>query len=386
MTSELTKNKSGVQMKLIRYFLYVLPVASVYQSYKGLSYGPLDMLMLLIAIYLILKTASKSLLLDKLGGTLILISIMGVITLVAYGITESSWYNIYRSILYSAVTYVGIINLDRALNKNSLLFSMVLISLFHLWLMLSNWGGGFSHFNLEQSYFNLNNIGILSLIIFLFSVSICCECDNINYLIIASIVLSVTCVVMSFSRANYLLLLLSLMFIFWKSSRYNGGGWLFLSALFFTPFLYFIKNISALEGGFAFLEKKVTVGTPFEIIKDRWLDVVYEPFDRYLEGREAINIFFGGAVFPEHSLIVTFVTCFGLFSMFLYMRSVFIMSSYISSQKMSLSILSLLSIVVFLNDASTNASSYVLPIKLIPFLAFGVLFGYPNERLKRVKF
>ena len=104
------------------------------------------------------------------------------------------------------------------------------------------------------------------------------------------------------------------------------------------------------------------------------------PVVNYLQERNFILIFLGGSLIPEHSLLITHVTCFGLLSMILYLLVTFQTIKHIKHQNKVIKLASLLMLVVFINDSSTNASTYLAFIKLIPIAFFGLIIRENNEK------
>ncbi len=82
---------------------------------------------------------------------------------------------------------------------------------------------------------------------------------------------------------------------------------------------------------------------------------------------------------PDHSLIITHVTCFGFFSMFLYLFVTYNTIKHIKHKNKAIKLASVLMLVVFFNDSSTNASTYLAFVKLVPLAFFGLTVGKQND-------
>ncbi|NQZ79922.1 MAG: hypothetical protein HRT52_02785 [Colwellia sp.] len=153
-----------------------------------------------------------------------------------------------------------------------------------------------------------------------------------------------------------------------------------LVSLIFLFFLFEGIESDVFNYGLSFLDKKINVAAPEDIFLGRLYDVAIMPVVNYLQERNFILIFLGGSLIPEHSLLITHVTCFGLFSMILYLLVTFQTIKHIKHQNKVIKLASLLMLVVFINDSSTNASTYLAFIKLIPFAFFGLIIRENNEK------
>lgn len=362
----------------------IIPVSAL-QYYMVLSSGPLDILMLLFFLKIVTLFFRGALRLDKISILYIFTVFLGISTFFIFHITEFSWLNIFRSNLYACIVYVYIINLRGRFSLSSYVLILTAINLCLLWLIFDFWRGGFSHYSLDSSYFNLNNIGFLSLMIFLSAIAIYQKIEVSNFIVLTCISSSLIVIFLSFSRANYLLLFISLLILAFKVFKGRNRLFFFAFLLSTAPLLIYLSDNEKISSGLKFLEAKAKAGTPLEMFLSRWDFIIFQPLIEYFENRNMLEMFFGGSVLPEHSLALTFFTCFGFisFSVYLYLNALMFRGLFTKNTLKVAS--SLMILVLFINDASTNASSYVLLIKFVPIITYGLLVGVGNEKY-RVKF
>jgi hypothetical protein len=349
----------------------------------GVTAGILDIIFLFIIFLLFRRFTSGTLIVDNIAILLILIVFFALLTMLAFRVTQTSWINIFRSNLFAMGIYTFALNYRKHIQVSTFKYPFVLINIFNLWVLFSNWSTGFTHHSLESSYFNLNNIGIISLLIMIMSLTLLIKDHRYKFVHLTNLALSCTLVILSFSRSNYLMLIVvvtfSLIFILDLKGRANFivlvGA--LITFLFFQGFESDIFNY-----GLSFLDKKVNAGTTESILSGRLHDVAILPIERYLQDRPFFYIFLGGSLLPEHSLLVTHITCFGLISLVIYLMLTFSTTKCITNNNKAIKLVSLLMLVLFINDSSTNASSYILFVKLVPLTFFCLIINEINEKHK----
>ncbi len=364
-------NKELIHSVILSIILFLC----VKQSYNGSSYGLLDVAMVFISIFLTAKVVSSKLNSDFVVYVVLIQVFLGILTITAFKMVDSSWVNIYRSLIYSLILYLYVYNHVTYRYANVIILTCILLSLFNLKVLLDSWGGGFTHHNYELAYYNLNNMGFMSVLM------LCCSlyffsCSNKfksnSSLNLFLFFISLLLIIISFSRANYLLMFFILFYsaIFIFKPRQ--------SILFLLIFLLFFMLLttfrieSGFTEGFNFLEKKSTVDSVYNIIYGRFDDVIFNPIESYFKNRHIIEVTLGGNPIPSHSLIVTYMLSFGVFSMLLYIYLNYRMMFIGVKQDPSNKIASLMIFILFLNDASTNASTYVFFIKFLPISIFAI--------------
>lgn len=357
------------------FVLSIILFLCVRQSYDGTSYGLLDLIIIFIAFFLIIKAANSKLKTDLIINVLIFQVILALLTITVFRLTDSSWFNIYRSLTYSLIIYTYVYNYITYKYSNVIILTCILLSFFNLNVLVDGWERGFIHYSLDLAYYNLNNIGFMSLLM------LCCSLcfyfsslkSRITFLLTSMLsMLSILIILLSFSRSNYLLMLLVILYagIFVFKVRQ-----LIIFVILISFFVVFISTYwieSNFIDGFYFLEKKATVDTVSNIIYGRFNDVIFKPIKSYFDNRYFLAFILGGEPVPAHSLIVTYMTSFGIISMFFYLylnyRMVFMGSKLDFSSKIA----SLMIFILFLNDASTNTSTYILFMKLLPISIFAI--------------
>ncbi len=364
-----------------------IPIICIFQAYYGITAGLLDLLCLLIMITLTRRFVGKTLVVDKLAMLLLLIVIFAFFTLFVFKITQTSWINVFRSNLFVLVVYLYAINYRDSFNIYILRYPFLAINLFNLWVLFTTWSTGFTHFSTDISYFNLNNIGMISLIVFLSSMIIELrfnEKSGFKLIGMANIILAAGMVMLSFSRANYLMMFISIVFLmFFVFSSKSNLKFIFALLAGLPIIFYQDINSSILSYGFSFLDEKVNVATPTEIFSGRIYDIAIEPLERYIEAKGFLFMFLGGSLLPEHSLLVTHITCFGLFSMIFYVLASINTFKDITSKSSTIKLTALMMLLLFLNDSSTNASTYIAFVKLIPFTMLGLMRGNNDEKHRK---
>jgi len=306
--------------------------------------------------------------------------------MLVFKITQTSWINLFRSNLFALIIYTYVINNRERITINSLKYPLLVINLLNYWVLFTNWSSGFTHHSLESSYFNLNNIGFISLLIMLMSIIMVLKEARLSYWNYGNIALSFILVILSFSRSNYLLLAFTVIFIIiFIFNLKNNVKFLLIGTCLFSLLLPQITDSDILSFGFSFLDKKVNVGTPNEIFLGRLNDIAIHPIESYLADKPLIYLFFGGKLIPEHSLLITHLTCFGILSMFIYLQITFNTIKQITHKDASIKLVALLMLLLFLNDSSTNASTYIAFVKLIPFAFYGLIVGENNGKYRKVR-
>lgn len=367
--------------KLSNFIIFILPILCIFQSYMGMTSGLLELIFLWVLALLIGRFINGTIIIDQLSIFLILIVVISLITMFVFKITQTSWINVFRSNLFAMAIYLYVINYKSHINITIFKYPFLMVNLFNIWVLTTTWSSGFTHHSVELSYFNLNNIGIISLLIMIMSLTLYVK--NVSYRLTHSfnIILSFLLVILSFSRSNYVLLICVVLFILLFILDLKGRAkFLALVSLIFLFFLFEGIESDVFNYGLSFLDKKINVAAPEDIFLGRLYDVAIMPVVNYLQERNFILIFLGGSLIPEHSLLITHVTCFGLFSMILYLLVTFQTIKHIKHQNKVIKLASLLMLVVFINDSSTNASTYLAFIKLIPFAFFGLIIRENNEK------
>ena len=369
-----------IKINLHNIVIFLLPILCVFQSYLSLPAGPLDLIFVGLLVVLVRRFVSGVIEIDTLSILLMLIVVLALATMFVFKISQTSWINVFRSLLYAMTIYMYVFNYRNRIDVNVLTIPFILINFFNIWVLLTTWSTGFTHHSTESGYFNLNNIGFMSLIILIMSFTM--SLKNTPYRLVhwGTAGLSAMLVVMSFSRSNYLLLTCVTLFIVLFILDLKGRASFFSLGLVVIIFLIFKGGDSEiLNYGLSFLDKKVNVGTAEDILLDRIYNVAIHPIDVYLEDKPFFYLFLGGGLIPDHSLIITHVTCFGFFSMFLYVLVTFNTIKHITHRNKSIKLASILMLVIFFNDSSTNASTYLAFVKLVPLAFFGIIVGRQND-------
>lgn len=366
--------------------LFIIPIICIFQAYSGITAGPLDIVFLLIITALCRRFASGSLVIDRLGILLFMIILFAMLTMFTFRITQTSWINVFRSNLFTFAIYLYAINYREKININVLKYPFLAINLFNIWVLLNTWAQGFIHHSLESSYFNLNNIGIISLLVLIMTIVLQLRTKKLDLISLAGVIISTSLVILSFSRANYLMLSMVAIFLalFVFNFKKNIKFFVFVGIALLT-FLSQDIGTNILNYGFAFLDQKVNVGTPAEIFLGRFNNIAIKPIEHYMLNKGPVFILLGGSLVPEHSLLITHITCFGLFSMILYLFATINTVKGIINISNSIKLVSLMMLLLFINDSSTNASTYIAFVKLMPFAFLGLIRGETNEKYLRLK-
>ena len=199
--------------KLSNFIIFILPILCIFQSYMGMTSGLLELIFLWVLALLIGRFINGTIIIDQLSIFLILIVVISLITMFVFKITQTSWINVFRSNLFAMAIYLYVINYKSHINITIFKYPFLMVNLFNIWVLTTTWSSGFTHHSVELSYFNLNNIGIISLLIMIMSLTLYVK--DVSYKLTHSfnIILSFLLVILSFSRSNYVLLICVVLFI-----------------------------------------------------------------------------------------------------------------------------------------------------------------------------